>query len=313
LKEKTLKIPTAIVGLGKVGLHYDIDEFGNFRPSQVMTHCRAVSESKYFEITHLIDTQLDTVRKAQYLYGGQGFQSISSTFGLDTPQFVIVAVPTSSHLEVINDIINSWNPHLFLIEKPFGSSSSAARHLKDLLEKQNARVFVNYFRRYLPNVNLLKSSGAFAKRGTLESVKINGYGSLENIFSHFLDLLIALETSEIIGTTKKVNLPADQGEMRFIDPTTGITFELNGVGLESRPCEMSLVYDTCMIQMNSSGRSFEILDRAGLFLDEFTLENSVFDSYQSIVLSTIGEILSLAEKNDSMDDAIRVHDFLESI
>ncbi len=296
-----------------MGFHYDIDESNKIKPNQAMTHCLSVSKSDDFEITYLVDTQLDVIEKAVKLYGGKGFQNVSSTFGLDDPQFVIISVPTYLHLQTATEITKAWNPQILLVEKPFGSSSLEARELRALLEKQGSKVYVNYFRRYLPNVLLLKSSIEFAKRGNLKSVKVDAYGSLQNIFSHFLDLLIMLETTNVLGTTKKTNLVKTRDYLQFNDPITGIIYELNGLGLEARKCEMTLEYDTCVIQMHDNGRSFEILDNSGISLETFILTDSIFNSYQSIVLQAIGDTISHSSSTNCVEDAIRVHDFIESI
>lgn len=308
-----MKISTAIIGLGKIGLTYDFDEFGIAIPNQIMTHSRSVSASEFFKISYLIDWKVDAIQMAVHQYGGVGFQSVTEAEGQDSPQLVIVSVPTSLHLETLFDITKKWSPSAYLIEKPFGSSSHEARQMGELLQLQGAKVYVNYFRRYLPNFISLKLSPLFHNRGRLHSVAINGYGTLENIFSHFLDLLIYIESSPILGLSKKSKYSAGIGNLTFKDSISGILFKLNGVGQGIRECEMTLVYDSMVIEMTSNGRCLEIRDAQGSSLDVFNVDNSVFDSYQAIVLKRIADEFRLSEKNTSVEDAIRIHEFIESI
>lgn len=178
---------------------------------------------------------------------------------------------------------------------------------------QNAKVYVNYLRRYLPNFIFLKLSPLFYNRGRLHSVAINGYGTLENIFSHFFDLLIYMESSSTLGLSKKSTNSAGIGNLSFKDSTSGIDYELNGVGQGIRECQMTLVYDSIVIEMTSNGRCLEILDIQGDSIDVFNVDNSVFNSYQAIVLKRIADEFTLCGKNTSVEDAIRIHGFIESI
>lgn len=308
-----MKISTAVIGLGKIGLTYDLDEFGVAIPDQFMSHCRAISASDFFKISYLIDSEIDAVRMAVNQYGGIGYPSIDEAGIQDSPQLVVVSVPTILHLETLLDIAKKWNPTAYLIEKPFGSSSDEARQMRDILQLQGAKVYINYLRRYLPNFISLKSSPSFLNRGTLHSVSINGYGTLENIFSHFFDLLIYMESSSTLGLSKKATNSAGIGNLSFMDSISGIHFELNGVGQGIRECEMTLVYDSIVIEMTSNGRCLEIRDTQGDSIDVFNIDNSVFNSYQTIVLKRIADEFTLYEKNTSVEDAIRIHGFIESI
>jgi hypothetical protein len=304
---------TAILGLGKIGLTYDLDKFGVAKPNQVMTHCRSVSESDFFKVSYLIDPQIESLKLAIDKYGGVGFHSLVKVDTQDSPQLLILSVPTSLHLETLLNVSEKWKPNTYLIEKPFGNSSSDARQMRDVLKIQDAKVYVNYFRRYLPNFVSLKSSPIFHSRGKLNSVVIDGYGTLENIFSHFLDLLIFLESPAILGLSKKKKNSSDIENLKFKDAASGVVFELNGVGRGIRECKMTLVYDFKVIEMTSNGACLKIHDTKDGSTELFNVSTFVFNSYQAFVLKRIEDEFFLSQKNSSMEDAIHIHEFLESI
>ena len=308
-----MRVSTAIVGLGKIGFAYDFDESGVAKPDQVMTHCRSVSKSDAFEISYLIDSQIEVIQTAMCHYGGAGFQSVREAQNQESPKLVIISVPTPFHLETLKEIEEKWNPDVYLIEKPLGSCSGEARQIADVLKGRSVSVYVNYFRRYLPNFISLKSSPFLINRGNLQSVTINAYGSLENIFSHFLDLLICLESSAILGLTSKPNVDSNTERLRWRESVSGIHFELNGVGEGFQECEMTLIYDSIVIEMTLNGRRFEILGKDGNSIARFALDNSVFNSYQATVLARVAEEYRLNKKNSCVADAIRIHEFIESI
>ena len=308
-----MKVPTAILGLGKIGLTYDLDKMGKPIPNQIMTHCRSVSGSDYFAVSYLIDLQIDKVRLGVELYGGAGFQTVAEAEGPDLPQLVIVSVPTSIHSEILLEIAEKWKPTTYLIEKPFGGSSYEARQMESILNTQGANVYVNYLRRYLPNFNSLKLSRFFQNRGELYSVVINGYGTLGNIFSHFLDLLIFIESDLMLGSSTKSKFSSSTKNLRFLDSDSGILFEFNGVGEAMRECEMTLFYESLVIVIIANGRNLEIQDLKGSTIAAFNIDNSIFNSYQAIVLKRISDEFGLSKVNTSIAEAIRIHEFIESI
>jgi predicted dehydrogenase len=308
-----LKISTAIIGLGKIGLTYDFDKFGKLIPNQIMTHCRSVSTSNFFKVSYLIDPQSECVDMALRHYGGIGFSSLEPAEGQDPPQLVIVSVPTPLHLEVLLKVTKKWKPSTYLIEKPFGSSLEEALQMQDILQSQGAKVYVNYFRRYLPNFISLKSHHLFQNRGKLHSVTINGYGSLKNIFSHFLDLLIFLEPSCIEVLSKKYQTSTEKGNLSFEDLDSEIRFKFSGVGFGARECEMTLVYENLFINVTSNGRCIEISNKQQDSVKVFNLDENVFNSYQSTVLEKIAVDFTFRENNTSVEDAIHIHRFLEGI
>ncbi len=308
-----LKVSTAIIGLGKIGLTYDFDIENRIGTNQILTHCRSVSLSDFFEITYLIDPRESAIQLAVQHYGGVGFRSLLETTGLESPHFVILSVPTSLQLEMVQQITKVWNSGVYLIEKPFGSCAQDARQMRDALEVRGAKVYVNYMRRYLPNFVALKSSDAFKNRGHLNSVVINGYGTLENIFSHFFDLLIFFESSSVFGMTHKHSRMSEPGNLRFIDSETGVLYELQGVGQRERECSMELKYDALVLKMTSNGGLLEIYDLDGNQNAVYGIDNSVFNTYQAIVLRHIAENFESSAQNTSVYDAIKVHEFIESI
>ena len=308
-----MKYPTAIIGLGKIGLTYDLNLKGDKISNQVKTHCRSVSLSEYFKIALLFDINPIAVKLATAQYGGQGFQNLTDALEQEKPELAIVSVPTHAHLKTIRDITHIWTPSTYLIEKPFGYSTYEAEVMSEILYEQDCIVYVNYMRRYLPNAINLKASELFKERGALRSVKILGYGTLVNVFSHFFDLLIFLEGAHILGLSKKIIKQKTNSNYKFREPSNGVYFEFSGIGKTVQECEMFLEYDSLKVNMLSNGKVLKIYDHGGLVLGTFEVSNLVFDSYQSFVLNQIATDIELKNSNNCIFDAIHIHKFIESI
>ena len=69
---------------------------------------------------------------------------------------VIVAVPTDSHLKVIDNILKNLNQKLSYVKKPLSYNSSDAKAIVNLCKKYNVELFVNYIRRSDPSVKKIK-------------------------------------------------------------------------------------------------------------------------------------------------------------
>ncbi len=308
-----MKIKTAIIGLGKIGLTYDFNQDEKDMEYSVRTHCRAVSESYFFEISTLIDLDSTVLEFAMRKYGGQGFKSLSDVKHQVTPRLVIISLPTSEHLNTLLEISNFWNPDVYLIEKPFGASSSEARKMNEVLMRQNSKVYVNYIRRFLPNFRSLKSSKIFDGRGSLLSVKITGYGTLLNIFSHFLDLLIYLEDSSILGHSVSTSTGNRFDNCLTIETSKGTRFDFVGIGDNPRECEMLLFYEKIVVSVLNNGKTVKVFDHNGAILDSFDISSAIFNAYQEVVLNHIASEFEIKDRNQSVLDAITVHEFIESI
>ena len=113
--------------------------------------------------------------------------------------------------------------------------------------------------------------------------------------------------------TKKIKIDSDIGVLMFKDPTSGIQYELVGVGQPTRDCEMTLAYESLTVHVTLNGSCIEIRDLQGRHLVDFIIDKSIFNSYQSFVLNEIARDLGSNKKNTCLEDAILIHKFLESV
>jgi hypothetical protein len=80
-----------------------------------------------------------------------------------------------------------------------------------------------------------------------------------------------------------------------------------------RECEMTLFYESLVIVIIANGRNLEIQDLKGSTIAAFNIDNSIFNSYQAIVLKRISDEFGVSKVNTSIAEAIRIHEFIESI
>ena len=307
------QLTLGIIGLGKIGLLYDLNKSENWIQNQCMTHSSAANKSELFRIVYLIDQDKEILKLAKRIFPNVNCLTLEEALTLGGPDFLIIATPTESHLEICQKVAAAWKPKRYLIEKPMGQDYEQSKKIKELIESSADFVFVNYFRRFLPHMRDLVESEAFNGRGKLLNVSISAYGTLRNIFSHFLDLINFLEGSEALNAGPKTVMLDTISTLGFQDNTNEIYFEFSNIDQATRNCEMRLVYEQLVIVICDNGRTIRVLGKDGTNLSSRSLTKRQFLFYQNEVMSIIGRKILGPKDTSGATDALSIHAFLESI
>jgi len=147
------KIKTVIIGLGNIGLNYDLD-----KNNTILSHCKSVSRSKYFEIVAAVDKDQKKRDRFKKLYKKETFSNtnelIKKKINFD---LVIISTNTSSHLDVIKSL-NNTNYKFCLLEKPGGVDFKQFKEILKIIKNKKIKILVNYFRNYLKDYENLKKN-----------------------------------------------------------------------------------------------------------------------------------------------------------
>ena len=172
-----------IIGLGNIGLLYDLDEDSN---SEVfLSHTRSVFFHKNFEIKYLIDQDPKKLKLAKKKYGNQiEYKSELGEDYLGTDIIVLASIPSVnayylSRLKSI-DLVK-----IFLIEKPFLIENEKVKDYYEIIEKS----YLNYFRKTLPFFKNLKKEIDNKLFGNLITINVFYSKGLGNNGSHLIDLI----------------------------------------------------------------------------------------------------------------------------
>ena len=179
-------LKTLLIGLGQIGMLYDFDHKNQ---DLVLTHSKAVSKSEYFELVGGVDKDDLRCRDFSRKYKKNTFKKIKDAIEVTSPDLIIVATSTETHLGVIKDISKIYSPKIILCEKPLSYNLRDAEEIIEICKKMHTRLFVNYMRR--------------CDEGTIEIMKrindqrietpIKGFAwytkGIYNNASHFINLL----------------------------------------------------------------------------------------------------------------------------
>ena len=72
------------------------------------------------------------------------------------PSIVIIATPSSTHGQVLSQLLGHISPELILCEKPLDYDLEVAKKMVKQCKEKNIKLFVNYMRRSEPGALMVK-------------------------------------------------------------------------------------------------------------------------------------------------------------
>jgi predicted dehydrogenase len=177
---------TIIIGLGDIGLNYDLKLDKN---KYVYTHSRAVHLHSAFELKAGIDISKDVCSKFSELYGIDSFESIKEALIKIRPEVIIVSTSSSAHLSVIQEISKYSTPLAILCEKPMGNNLKSGKEILRICEKIGSRLYVNYVRSCMPGNIEIKSRIKNQSIKTPAKCVVWYTKGLEHNGAHFINLM----------------------------------------------------------------------------------------------------------------------------
>ena len=139
-----MKFKGIIVGLGKIGVGYDLNNRTN-----ILTHANALATHPAFMLCGGVDEKNDRRKILEDNYSVPTYSNIVDAVK-DDPDIVVVATPTKTHREVLIEVLESCSPRVILCEKPLTTNLGDAEEVIQLAESAKVTVVVNYIRRFEP-------------------------------------------------------------------------------------------------------------------------------------------------------------------
>lgn len=241
------KIKTVIIGLGNIGLSYDLNN------NMILSHSKSVHKSKNFEIVAAVDKDKKKTNNFIKKYKKPAFLNIKSLVEQKIKfDFVIISTNTSDHFNSIKQLLN-LNFKYCLLEKPGGDDFKQFKKILKIVKRKKIKILINYFRNYLHDYNNLKNNISndnicyfFYNRGYI------------NNCSHMLSLCL-----NYFGDPKNIKIIANyKSKKTKKDPSFSIQFKnsvVNFFNIGLKNCEQNkfLLFDANnMIESKDSLNSF---------------------------------------------------------
>jgi predicted dehydrogenase len=193
-----------IVGLGKIGLGYDI-----FNKKNCLTLTNAFFKSQIFNLKFGVDNKKNNLNILENNYLGiRGYNTIN-IFNEKKPEIVVVATPTETHYDIIKKILSFYSPKIILCEKPLSYSLLEAKKILAMCKVKKINLFINYQRISNPlfiNLKKIISNDTNYAYGEIRFKK-----GIYVSASHFINLLLYFykDVIKIYTKTKKKKIGKD--------------------------------------------------------------------------------------------------------
>jgi predicted dehydrogenase len=289
-----------VIGLGQIGLKYDI----GLSEEYVLTHSRSVDSHPEFELVGGVDKNKinrDTFVKN---YGKPVYSDIKKGILETKPSIIIISSPTSTHLSILDNIIEASSPKAILCEKPLDSDPNNASEMIKKCSDNDIQLFVNYIRRCDPGSLQIKKMIDMGKiNKPIKGIVWYSKG-LKNNGSHFINLL----ESWFGECTNVKNISKGKSYIDLEDNDYDFTLSFQNVEIIFySSLENSNSYNSIEL-MSSSGRLlyenggdkifWQAVNESNLLDSDKKLIQENMNKYQYNVLNSISNVLK--NKNTSI-------------
>ena len=217
----------AVIGLGNIGLMYDLEPQ---RPHP-STHVFAYEQSPVFDLICGIDG--DESKKALFIEKAPGaifYSSLERAIEdgvLKDIDVISICTPPNTHLDILLKLIKMRIGRILFCEKPLVSNTTESNALIEALEwNKGVRVIPNISRRWNNGLRKIGEVIKSSEFGKLEKIHIRYTRGIENTGAHLFDLLKMWSGSLI----QRVNVIGETNTSAVPEPTYSFCFELeNGV------------------------------------------------------------------------------------
>lgn len=179
-------ISAAIVGLGNIGLYYDLECPGE----TVMTHTVACLRHPQVSLVAGVDPEQTARRTFERIAQSPAYADLTGA-GLHQGQadLLIVATPTAVRRPVVEQCV-ALRPQAILLEKPLADNLEEGRAIVELCRDRGIRLAVNYFRRFDESIARIGREIRSGRFGALRHGSCLYSGGLLNNASHYVDLIL---------------------------------------------------------------------------------------------------------------------------
>ena len=191
-------ISVILLGLGNIG--YQIDKSA---PAGVaVSHYRSFYNSTDFVVVAGVEPNDQVRREFESKTNIPCFKGVEEVHGIQA-QLAVIATSPAERSQVVSTVLRYLRPTVILCEKPLALTEKECREIVSMCERDNVQLYVNYFRRALPELKEFKTALALGDLGEVRKCCVWYSKGVLNSASHFLDLLIwFLGSSSVCGPFK---------------------------------------------------------------------------------------------------------------
>lgn len=174
-------LKAAVIGVGAMGQH----------------HARVYTEISQTDLVAVADVKPETAQRLASKYGVASYTDYQEMLEREQPDLVTVAVPTSLHREVVEDVFDAGAD--VLVEKPIAATVEEGQALIECAQSQERKLMVGHIVRFNPAIQALKARLEEGELGTIFQIvcrrvgpfpaRVRDVGVVIDLAPHDLDLM----------------------------------------------------------------------------------------------------------------------------
>ena len=181
-----MKYKTLIVGLGKIGMMYNLDTL----KKNYSNHCDVFNSDKIFELLGGVDTNKIKRNIFDKKFSKPSFESLTKANIFLKPDIVVISVQTYKFESIFKEIYSlKIKPLIFILEKPGGLDYKKLNFFFRYCKKNNINILMNYTRNFSQRLKNISKFLSKEKLGTLKQININYKKGIYNSCSHYLSFI----------------------------------------------------------------------------------------------------------------------------
>jgi predicted dehydrogenase len=155
----------------------------------VYSHARALSSHPEFKLVGAVDQGFRDRETFKQVYKLPAYETLEQAIANETVDLVVLATPTTTHYELLRELLNISSPKAVLCEKPLSYSIEESRQMLELCALKGVALYVNYMRRSEPGAVEVKCRIKNSEiAGKVKGIVWYSKGFLHN-GSHFFNLI----------------------------------------------------------------------------------------------------------------------------
>ena len=180
------KISVGIIGLGKIGLTYDLNS------KKKLTYSKILFKNKLFKLDFGSDLNEINTNRFKKIYKAESFLKYEEALKFYRSELIVICTNTEFHYSVFKKVISVYSPKGIIFEKPFTNNYILAKKIYEICKKKKIKIFINYIRTINPIFQKIKKKYLSDNK---KKFHFNFYypGEFINNGSHFVDLMIFLK------------------------------------------------------------------------------------------------------------------------
>lgn len=291
-------IKAAVIGCGMIGAGKSKapDKIG------VISHAEAYSKTPRTKLVGVCDVKHGLAMQCANSYQcDRWFTSIEELLSETQPEIVSIATPDNQHFENAMRVLGHSSVRGVLLEKPIAPDAQKAKKLCEQAKNNDAKLAINYSRRYSSLFQQLRTYLMNGKLGTIVAISGHYTKGIRHNGSHWIDLLDMLGLAVCrVQAISRYDVDKD-------DPTPDVLFTLTSGTAYLHSCNQHdhTIFDLDIV--GSKGRC--TLSEGGHVFDYSEVRQSPYFQGHHTLMPTH------APTNGDMKDLIihAVEDLIESI